>query len=193
MSTFTVRRSARIPAALAIVAAIAAGCATGAGAPATTAPAAAPTTAATAEAPTAAVPSVAAPTGTTSCGRYSSGCNATPAPVTGSIVVKEGMTGMGTVLVGPTGMTLYTHSGDTKNTSTCSGGCLQAWPALVVPTGAMAKGGPGVTGTFGTFVRADDGATQVTYKGLPLYYYAGDTKPGDATGDGVGGFKLATP
>ncbi len=33
---------------------------------------------------------------------------------------------------------------------------------------------------------------QVTYNGLPLYYWQGDAKPGDATGQGVGGFSVAT-
>ena len=36
-----------------------------------------------------------------------------------------------------------------------------------------------------------DGATQVTYGGLPLYYWQGDAKAGDVTGDGVNGFSVA--
>ena len=47
-------------------------------------------------------------------------------------------------------------------------------------------GGFGVTGQLGTLTRAD-GTTQVTYAGKPLYYWQGDTKPGDATGNGVTG------
>ena len=43
----------------------------------------------------------------------------------------------------------------------------------------------------GTLTRPD-GATQVTYGGLPLYYWQGDTKAGDVTGDGVEGFSIAT-
>ena len=46
--------------------------------------------------------------------------------------------------------------------------------------------GDGVTGTFGT-VKRDDGTTQVTYAGAPIYYFAKDTKAGDVTGQGVGG------
>ena len=37
-----------------------------------------------------------------------------------------------------------------------------------------------------------DGTTQVTYAGLPLYYWQGDKKAGDVTGDGVEGFAVAT-
>jgi predicted lipoprotein with Yx(FWY)xxD motif len=29
-----------------------------------------------------------------------------------------------------------------------------------------------------------DGGTQVTYNGHPLYYFAGDSRPGDVTGEG---------
>jgi predicted lipoprotein with Yx(FWY)xxD motif len=31
-----------------------------------------------------------------------------------------------------------------------------------------------------------DGRKIVTYKGMPLYYWAADAKPGDATGQNVG-------
>ncbi|MEO8186844.1 MAG: hypothetical protein ABI580_05700, partial [Burkholderiaceae bacterium] len=40
----------------------------------------------------------------------------------------------------------------------------------------------------------DDGAKQWAYKGQPLYQWANDKKPGDKTGDGVGGvWKIAKP
>ena len=29
---------------------------------------------------------------------------------------------------------------------------------------------------------------QVTYNGHPLYYFVGDTKPGDTTGEGINAF-----
>jgi predicted lipoprotein with Yx(FWY)xxD motif len=37
---------------------------------------------------------------------------------------------------------------------------------------------------LGTITR-DDGSTQATYNGWPLYLYAGDTAPGDTTGQGI--------
>jgi len=122
---------------------------------------------------------------------------ATTAPAassaTGAVVVGTASTTAGTVLVGPTGNTLYTHAGDTATSSTCTGGCLANWPALVVPSGGTVSGGTGVTGTLATFTRADDGTTQVTYNGKPLYYFLSDTKAGDVTGNGVAGFVVATP
>lgn len=37
---------------------------------------------------------------------------------------------------------------------------------------------------LGTTKRTD-GTTEVAYNGHPLYYYAGDAKPGDTTGQGL--------
>jgi len=111
----------------------------------------------------------------------------------GAVVVATASTTAGTVLVGPDGKTLYTHAGDSATSSTCTGGCLSAWPALVVPSGGTVTAGAGVTGTLATFTRSDDGTSQVTYNGKPLYYFASDAAAGDVTGNGVGGFVVATP
>jgi predicted lipoprotein with Yx(FWY)xxD motif len=43
----------------------------------------------------------------------------------------------------------------------------------------------GVTGKLGTTTRTD-GSLQVTYNDQPLYFFVGDTKAGDTTGQGVG-------
>lgn len=98
---------------------------------------------------------------------------------------------LGTHLTGANGKTLYTHAGDGPNTSTCAGACATAWPPLTVAAGGQATAGAGVTGKLGTLTRAD-GSAQVTYDGLPLYYWQGDTKAGDTTGQGIGGFVVAT-
>lgn len=45
-----------------------------------------------------------------------------------------------------------------------------------------------------SFVESHDGKRQWAYNGKPLYLFAKDTKPGDTTGDGVGGvWHLAKP
>ena len=92
---------------------------------------------------------------------------------------------LGTVLVaGSNGMTVYTFTMDVKDsgTSNCTGDCIVNWPALTVPEGVTPTGGPGVNGTLGTITRADDGTIQVTYNGLPLYFFIGDAAPGDSNG-----------
>jgi predicted lipoprotein with Yx(FWY)xxD motif len=107
----------------------------------------------------------------------------------GATVGSASSSNFGTVLTGPNGKTLYTHAGDTATSSTCTDACATAWPPLA--TTGQPTAGAGVTGQLGTETRAD-GTTQVTYDGLPLYYWQGDTKAGDVTGDGVEGFSVAT-
>jgi predicted lipoprotein with Yx(FWY)xxD motif len=99
--------------------------------------------------------------------------------------------GLGTILTGPDGRTLYTHAGDSTDTSTCTGACLSAWPPLTIAAGQQVTAGSGVTGTLASFARAD-GSLWVTYGGMPLYYWQGDAKPGDVTGQGVDEFAVAT-
>lgn len=100
---------------------------------------------------------------------------------------------LGVVLTGVNGKTLYILTKDSPNASTCAGACATNWPPLTVPTGGTAAGGSGVTGTLSTFARAD-GTTQVAHNGMPLYYFAGDTKAGDTNGQGSGGvWFVATP
>jgi len=85
------------------------------------------------------------------------------------------------VLTNAAGMTLYTFDKDTaaSGKSVCNGPCAANWPPLM----AAADAKPG--GDFSVVTR-DDGAKQWAYKGMPLYLWVKDTKPGDRTGDGVG-------
>lgn len=85
-----------------------------------------------------------------------------------------------TILTTMKGKTLYSLSAETKGRFICTGSCLASWKPLVVPTGVKPKGPV----TLGTRKRPD-GRTQVTYKGLPLYSFNGDTKPSEANGQGL--------
>ncbi|MFD1644520.1 COG4315 family predicted lipoprotein [Haloarchaeobius litoreus] len=88
---------------------------------------------------------------------------------------------LGDILVDSEGLTLYMFDSDEQGSgaSTCSGGCADAWPPLTVDGDPTA--GDGVSAELTTFER-EDGSTQVAANGWPLYYYASDTAPGDATG-----------
>jgi len=101
-----------------------------------------------------------------------------------TLAVKVVDSGLGKILVDGKGMTLYMYTKDTQgsNASTCSGGCLTAWPALL---GKPTKGDGADDSKLGSFTRTD-GSVQATYNGWPLYYYAKDTKVGDVTGQNVG-------
>ncbi len=93
---------------------------------------------------------------------------------------------LGNILVDSNGMTLYLYTKDELGKSNCYGGCAKAWPPLTVPSGTMPTAALGVTGTLTTTERTD-GTYQVVYNGWPLYLWAKDTKPGDTTGQNVGG------
>jgi len=90
-------------------------------------------------------------------------------------------------------MSLYVFKNDTagSGTSACNNGCALNWPPLTVPASATPTAGAGVDG-LGTITR-DDGTTQVTYDGLPLYRYAADRAPGDENGKSVPNWALAVP
>ena len=50
--------------------------------------------------------------------------------------------------------------------------------------------GSGVSGSFGT-VQRPGGEMQVTFDGMPLYTYSGDSSPGQANGQGIQGIWFA--
>lgn len=84
------------------------------------------------------------------------------------------------VLVDAAGRTVYIFDKDeVGGKSNCSGGCLVKWPAFVAKPGAAAKGEFGLIDA--------NGARQWTVNGKPLYYFVGDSKPGDRNGNGMGG------
>lgn len=78
------------------------------------------------------------------------------------------------------GYTLYTFQNDSVGTSACNGGCATTWPPLYADKGAIASDGY-------ELITRDDGTMQWTYNEQPLYFYQGDTAPGDTNGDGIGG------
>ncbi len=99
---------------------------------------------------------------------------------------------LGAILADESGMSLYVFDRDEPNASTCNDRCAETWPPLLLDTGDPVAP-PDVVGALTTFTRSD-GRRQVAYRDRPLYRYAGDTQPGDTTGDGVGGvWHLAMP
>lgn len=89
--------------------------------------------------------------------------------------------GVGSYLADAKGKTLYTFKNDMPGMSHCEGACLDNWPAYFAEK-VDAKAGVSAK-DFGTITRAD-GRKQTTYKGMPLYYFAGDKAPGDTNGQG---------
>lgn len=90
------------------------------------------------------------------------------------------------LLADAAGRTAYTFDKDTAGKSNCAGGCLAAWPMFVAKPGAKPQGDFGL-------IEATGGQQQWTIKGKPLYYFAGDTQPGERSGDGSGGVWHVVP
>ncbi len=106
-----------------------------------------------------------------------------PDPAENASTVATADTDLGTILVDDEGNTLYLFMPDAQGASTCVDACAATWPALAGPAAA----GDGVDdGLLGTADRPDDGSSQATYNGWPLYHFASDAAPGDTNGQGVG-------
>lgn len=80
------------------------------------------------------------------------------------------------------GKTLYVFDKDTAGISTCYDACADAWPFYTSGATAQGQFPANVTVTA-----RKDSSKQFAWKGRPLYYYSGDQKAGDITGDGIGG------
>lgn len=95
-------------------------------------------------------------------------------------------TSLGVVFTDQNGMTLYTFDKDKQGASmsACTGQCIENWPPFLAPEGAMAEGAWSLVD-----VVDKDGATKKmwAYDGWPLYLWVKDAKPGDVTGEGMGG------
>ncbi len=108
------------------------------------------------------------------------------APAAGAATgVKVADSALGKILVDSAGFTLYTFKNDVAGNGKSAGEALTAvWPPLALS--AAPSGVAGATGAWAVITRAD-GKTQVTYKGLPLYYFVNDKAAGDTKGDKVQG------
>ncbi len=82
-------------------------------------------------------------------------------------------------------MTLYHLTSEKGRRIRCTGACATFWPPLLVRPAAKPQAGRGVVKAKLGTVKRPDGRRQVTFAGLALYRYAGDKRPGQATGQGV--------
>jgi predicted lipoprotein with Yx(FWY)xxD motif len=102
----------------------------------------------------------------------------------GDVVLSTADSELGEIVVDGEGMTVYYFSNDDPGSgeSTCTGECLAAWPP--VHAGSEDPQVEGVDAEVGT-ITGTDGELQVTLDGRPVYLYAGDSAPGDVTGQGL--------
>jgi predicted lipoprotein with Yx(FWY)xxD motif len=80
------------------------------------------------------------------------------------------------------GHSLYLFLADGKGQSACKGACASVWPPFETSAPPVAGGlSPAKLGTM-----SREGSLQVTYAGVPLYYYAGDGgSPGATSGEAI--------
>jgi predicted lipoprotein with Yx(FWY)xxD motif len=111
----------------------------------------------------AAAPAAAAPTTTAQSAKSGGGAGTT-------ITTSDSQYGQ--VLFDGDGRAIYYFDKESGSKSECYGACAEAWPP-VLTKGDPQAGSGAQAGLLGTTPR-DDGTTQVTYDGRPLYYYVDD-------------------
>lgn len=112
-----------------------------------------------------------------------------PAKATGkTISLAKGKPGI--FVIGPNGHSLYVYDKDKGTKSACHASCATYWPALTV-SGTITSGPYCKKAEMG---KADgQKADQVTYFGHLLYYFKGDTAPGQTNGTSIAGWYLLGP
>ena len=132
--------------------------------------------------------STGAPATTSPAGGSSSSAAAAPAGSasgSGSAVITTASSSGGTFLTDG-GRAVYLWAKDGTGMSACSGACAGAWPP-VTATGTVTASGGAKASDLGMITRSD-GTKQVTYDGHPLYFFAGDSSAGMASGQGSDSF-----
>jgi len=138
-------------------------------------------TAAVAPAKTATTPPSSAAAATTTAGTPAAQSSTGGVSVIGTHNTQDGM-----LITGVDGRTVYYFQPDKKSSaghaksSTCYNACATVWPPVLATT--TSASGSAKASLIGLTKRTD-GTTQVTYNGLPLYYYAADLKAGQVTGN----------
>jgi len=112
---------------------------------------------------------------------YGRPASASTGPAAAKVATRR--TKLGRVLVDGRGRTLYLFEKDEGMASSCYGACASVWPPLT--TSGKPSAGEGVTASKLGTTKRSDGATEVTYNGHPLYTYAGDSAPGQTSGQGL--------
>jgi predicted lipoprotein with Yx(FWY)xxD motif len=69
---------------------------------------------------------------------------------------------------------IYLFDKETSESSQCYGACAEAWPPVL--TEGRPRAGAGLDPKLLGTTERDDGSTQVTYNGHPLYYYVDDPR-----------------
>ena len=91
----------------------------------------------------------------------------------------------GEILFDGSDRAIYLFDKEKSSTSECYGECASAWPPVLTKGEPQAAGG--AQSKLLDITKRDDGSSQVTYAGHPLYYYI-DDPPGEVLCHNVNGF-----
>jgi predicted lipoprotein with Yx(FWY)xxD motif len=95
---------------------------------------------------------------------------AAPASAAAGITIKTGDSQFGDVLFDGDDQAIYYFDKESGSKSECYGACAEAWPPVL--TKGEPQAGPGMDAALLGTTQRNDGTTQVTYDGHPLYLYA---------------------
>jgi predicted lipoprotein with Yx(FWY)xxD motif len=95
------------------------------------------------------------------------------------------------ILVDSAGLPLYHDLREKKGKIHCVGACAEDWVPLLVTRRAKLIAGPGVKASELGMIKRPNGDEQVTYNGLALYQFSGDTIAGQVNGQGAHGVWFA--
>jgi predicted lipoprotein with Yx(FWY)xxD motif len=107
-------------------------------------------------------------------------------PDTGEATVLIADSDLGQILTATDGLTVYLFEPDAQDTPTCIDSCAEQWPPVTVDDASQISAGEGLDASLLDTVDHPEGI-QVSYNGWPLYFFAGDSAPGDTNGQGQGG------
>jgi predicted lipoprotein with Yx(FWY)xxD motif len=100
-----------------------------------------------------------------------------------AVVKTRKISGLGVVLINKNGRTLYIFMKDEHRKVTCTGACTSFWKALKWKGSGKPKAGGAAKSKLLGVVKSSRGKV-VTYNHWPLYTYVGDSKAGQAKGEG---------
>ena len=95
-------------------------------------------------------------------------------PRSAGTTIRLGDSQYGQVLFDRGGQAIYLFDKETSDESECYDDCAAEWPPVL--TEGEPRAGEGIDGELLGTTERDDGTTQVTYNGHPLYFYAHEGK-----------------
>lgn len=93
---------------------------------------------------------------------------------------------IGEYLTNGQGRPFYIFTADKGGKSACTGNCAKAWPPVLTSGVLMPESNAVKAPLLGTVARGHE--RQVTYNGMPLYYFIRDKAPGALHGEGINHF-----